>query len=174
VSGVTLAPAPAWTRFLAVGALGFVLQIGALTTLALAGVPTAIATAGAIEIAILHNFLWHERWTWPDRAKGRGAGERGARARFTCFLRFNGAAALVSLVGNVALTVWLVDGLGLPLAVGNAIAVAALAAINFLLADRWVFTSQAEAWDAGGPLAGDNHQDRLREEPNRWPVSPTL
>ena len=149
MNGATLAPAPAWTRFLLVGALGFVLQIGTLTTLALAGVPHALATAAAVELAILHNFLWHERWTWPDRAKGRSVGERGARARFTCFLRFNGATALVSLAGNVALTVWLVDGLGLPLAVGNAIAVTAQAAINFLLADRWVFRSQVEAWDDG-------------------------
>ena len=54
-------------RFAWVGAGGFVVQVAALHAFAAAGVPYAFATALAVEVAILHNFLWHERWTWADR-----------------------------------------------------------------------------------------------------------
>ncbi len=26
-----------------------------------------VATALAVEMAVLHNFFWHRRWTWADR-----------------------------------------------------------------------------------------------------------
>jgi len=56
-----------WRRlapFTAVGVLGFVVQLGALHALtAYAGWPWLAATLVSVELAVLHNFLWHERWT---------------------------------------------------------------------------------------------------------------
>src|ERR1035438_3026162 len=54
-----------WWRFNLVGIGGFALQLGMLWVLArLFGVHYLIATALAVEIAVLHNFAWHEAWTW--------------------------------------------------------------------------------------------------------------
>ena len=66
------------SRFLTVGAIGFVLQLGTLTLLTQAvGWPYEPATALAVALAVLHNFWWHERWTWRDRTA------TGPRARRT-------------------------------------------------------------------------------------------
>ena len=53
------------SKFVIVGCLGFVLQLLTLWALtSLAGWPWLPATAAAVEVAVLHNFVWHERWTW--------------------------------------------------------------------------------------------------------------
>jgi putative flippase GtrA len=122
-----------WTAFVAVGVLGFAVQLGALLLLARSGVPTLVATACAVEAAILHNFLWHERWTW------RSGATASAASVLTRLARFNGAAALVSIAGNVAITWMLAHRLGLSLPLANAAAVVVLSAMNFLIADRWIW-----------------------------------
>jgi hypothetical protein len=59
-----------WLKFNAVGALGVGVQLAVLLTLKsgfhLAYLP---ATALAVEVTVLHNFLWHERYTWADRVQ---------------------------------------------------------------------------------------------------------
>ena len=121
-------------RFAWVGAGGFVVQALTLHALAAAGLPYPVATALAVEAAILHNFLWHERWTWADRRAGPG--------RLARLLRFNGSAALISIGGNVALMALFVGSLGLPLLPANLLAVLTLSALNFLSADRLVFVTK--------------------------------
>ncbi len=121
--------------FLGVGAIGFAVQIAVLTMLtAWLHVPVPVATAIAVETAILVNFWWHERWTWRERAV------HGARAHR--LLRFHLANGLTSLVGNVAITTACVRLLAINPAVANAMAVAVLAAINYVAADRWVFAAR--------------------------------
>ena len=121
-------------RFAWVGAGGFVVQLLALYGLTAAGLSYPWATALAVEAAILHNFLWHERWTWADR--------RAAHGRWSRFLRFNGSAALISVAGNVAL-MWLFAGqLHVPLLAANLLAVLCLSLLNFLSADRLVFATK--------------------------------
>jgi len=133
-------------RFVWVGAGGFVVQAATLQGLvSLAGLDYSMATALAVEAAILHNFLWHERWTWADRSAPRTGGgtgpETGLRAkRWARFLRFNGLTAVVSIGGNVALMALLVGVLHAPLLVGMALSVAAVSVVNFTCADRFVFT----------------------------------
>ena len=72
-------------RFISVGAGGFVVHAATLQGLvSLAGVPYPLATALAVEASILHNFLWHERWTWADRlvpAEGEKALSRASLGR---------------------------------------------------------------------------------------------
>jgi putative flippase GtrA len=120
------------SAFVAVGLLGFGLQVTALAALTSpAGWHWLPATLAAVELAIVHNFLWHERWTWSDRAPGG--------AMLSRFLRFNAASGLTSLAGNAALMALLVGVAGVPPVPANGLAVAAIGAVNFALADRWVF-----------------------------------
>src|SRR5437870_891334 len=57
-----------FAKFAAVGAGGIIVQVITLAIL-LRAAPAhyLLATALAVEAAILHNFAWHMRWTWADR-----------------------------------------------------------------------------------------------------------
>lgn len=123
-----------WIAFIGVGALGFAWQIAALGAMThLAGVPYPLAAALAVELAILHNFVWHERWTWRDRqTSSMGA----ALARL---VRFNGASGVQSIAGNVLLTTLFVEALQLPVVGANVAAVLLMSGVNFAVADRFVF-----------------------------------
>ena len=57
-----------WLKFNSVGAIGIGVQLSVLTLLAgHLGLNYLLATALAVETAVLHNFVWHEKWTWADR-----------------------------------------------------------------------------------------------------------
>ena len=124
-----------WLKFYGVGALGFALQCGALFVLTHSGhhVGYLAATAGAVELAVLHNFAWHQRWTWKDRPSAT-KGDTWRR-----LAKFNVTNGLVSITGNLVAMAILVGRLGLPIAGANLISVAACSMCNFILADRIVF-----------------------------------
>lgn len=124
-------------RWLAVGALGLVVQLAVLALLVRAGLGAAVATALAVSVTIVHNFAWHERWTWRHRPA------RDVRQRVARFGRFGLLTAVASLVGAVVLTTWLADGLHVPLLVANVIAVLLVSVVNFLSAHFLVFTPTA-------------------------------
>ena len=84
-----------WLKFNAVGAVGIAVQLVALAVLKSGlHVPYLTATALAVETAVLHNFVWHELWTWRDR---RGAG----RSLMGRLVRFNLGNGLVSIIVNL-------------------------------------------------------------------------
>jgi putative flippase GtrA len=85
-----------------------------------------------VGLAVAHNFLWHWRWTWRDRAIPI-AGVPAA------FARFAGANGVVSLAGNVWLMFVLVGVAGLPPVGANLVAIAACGLVNYRLGDRFVF-----------------------------------
>jgi putative flippase GtrA len=89
-----------------------------------------LATALAVEVTVLHNFFWHERFTWSDRK---------TRDRFTRLLKFNLTTGFFSVAGNLAFTKLLVGTAGLNYLVANVISIAACSVINFFLNDRVVF-----------------------------------
>lgn len=131
-------------RFAVVGAGGFGLQLLALHALTnIVGVDYRVATVAAVEVAVLHNFIWHERWTW--------AGGEAATV-WTRLARFHAATAVVSIAGNVALTAAFVAAFSWPVLVANTAAVALLSLVNFALADRWIFASGTARM---GPRAPD-------------------
>lgn len=123
---------PRFVRFNSVGVAGFVLQIALLTVLVSLGVHYLIATALAVEAAVLHNFFWHERWTWADRPAG-------GRARLIRLARFHALNGAVSLVGNLLLMRLFVGALGIPAIPANLLSVLACAAVNYFGSDRVVF-----------------------------------
>ena len=122
-------------RFNVVGVLGFALQSGALFALTHCEHPLSYlaATAAAVELAVLNNFVWHQRWTWSDRPS---ATTRETLRRLAKFNITNGA---VSITGNLVLMSILVGRLGLPIAGANLASVVACSICNFFLADRIAF-----------------------------------
>jgi putative flippase GtrA len=119
-------------KFNGVGAIGFALQLGLLALLLHLGLHYLAATAIAVELTILHNFYWHERWTWRDRPAD-------APLRLRRLWRFHAANGLVSLTGNLVLMRLLVGLAGMPPLPANLLAVLACALINFTASDRLVF-----------------------------------
>src|SRR5712691_8306304 len=128
-------------RFNVVGVLGFALQSGALFTLTHREHPLGYlaATAAAVELAVLNNFVWHQRWTWSDRPSTT-TGETLRR-----LAKFNISNGLVSILGNLAFMSVLVGRLGLAIVLANLISVLACSLLNFILADRIAFTSYTNA-----------------------------
>jgi len=116
-------------RFNIVGVLGFGVQLAVLLALERAGWPLVPATLIAVEAAVLHNFVWHERWTWADVRAGTRPGR---------LARFHAANGFISLAGNAGLTAALAEA-GVPVAIANMCAVAVCAAANFAAAHLLVF-----------------------------------
>ena len=123
--------------FGAVGAIGFGVQIAAVAWLTrVVGWADGPATAAAVALAVLHNFLWHECWTWRDRTAAR----RGVVPRFA---RFTMIVGTTSVVANVFLTTAYGAVFGVTAVTANTLAVASMAVVNFVLADRAVFARAA-------------------------------
>lgn len=120
-------------KFSIVGAIGIAVQLGVLSAFRLTRLHYLVATAAAVECAILHNFLWHRRFTWADRARS------GASDFFISLCRFHLSNGLISLVGNLLLMRVLVGGLRMPLLRANVETISACFVANFLAGDRWVF-----------------------------------
>jgi putative flippase GtrA len=122
-------------RFNVVGIVGFVLQTGALFVLTHGAHPISYlaATAAAVELAVLNNFIWHQRWTWKDRPSAN----RGETLRR--LLKFNITNGAVSIIGNLVFMGILVGRLRLPITPANMASVAACSICNFFLADRIAF-----------------------------------
>jgi len=129
-------PAPVlcrWLKFNAVGAGGVLLQLATLALLKDGfGLHYLAATALAIEAALLHNFWWHERYTWADRKLNRS--DAGSR-----LLRFHFANGAVTLLGNMLLMWLLVEAAGMHYLLANIVTIVACALVNFLLSDLLVF-----------------------------------
>ena len=123
-----------WLKFNAVGAMGIGVQLGCLALLVSGlGMNYLPATALAVEAAVLHNFVWHERFTWKDRAAG---GPRGVAMRL---LRFHAGNGAVSILGNLALMRLLVGTLHLKYLLANGVTIALCALLNFALGEWFVF-----------------------------------
>jgi putative flippase GtrA len=117
-----------------VGMAGVAVQLAILGILtARTALPVALGTALAVEAALIHNFVWHQAWTWRDRP-ARSAGEVAAR-----LVRFHAVNGLVSLVGNVAITSILAAA-GLHPVLANLVAILACSMINFVAGERFVFS----------------------------------
>ncbi len=123
-------------KFSLVGALGIVVQLAALWLLTRVGVSYLLATALAVESAVLHNFLWHQHFTWIDRQEQ----ESGRR-----LLRFHLSNGAVSLIGNLLIMRVLVGILGIPSIPANLLSISLCALVNFLLSDQWVFMNSEQA-----------------------------
>lgn len=122
-----------WLTFNGVGAIGVAVQLATLTFLTrVAHLPVPVATLIAVELAILQNFAWHQRWTWSNRPAV------DSRDMLNRLARFHALNGLVSLIGNVLITTALVRLHADPI-VANSAAILACSLVNFLASDRLVF-----------------------------------
>ena len=128
-----------WLKFNAVGALGIAVQLAVLLALK-AGFHFSYlpATALAVEAAVVHNFLWHERYTWADRV------QPSWRKSLPRLMRFNLTTGTVSIAGNLALMKLMVDLAHLNYLLANAVAIALCSLANFLVSEEWVFERDAK------------------------------
>jgi putative flippase GtrA len=135
-------------KFNLVGLLGAALQLILICLLTKrVGLPTAAATLIAVELTLLHNFFWHQRFTWRDR-KPTGFRQAGSR-----LWRFHAANGAISLCGNMLLMYCFVERLKIPVAPATIGAIALCALVNFRLADRWVYASGAAAGECAKKTA---------------------
>ncbi len=123
-----------WLKFNLVGAIGIVVQLAVLGILnGVLRLDYLPATALAVEVAVLHNFLWHERFTWADRAS---VTRRQALLRL---VRFNLTTGAVSILGNLLLMRLLVGLAHLPSLAANLASIAGCSLVNFLVSEYIVF-----------------------------------
>jgi putative flippase GtrA len=123
-------------KFNLVGLLGAALQLLLLYVLTKCIHMSAFAaTPVAVEIVVLHNFAWHERFTWRDRQL------KNIRQRSARLLRFHAGNGLTSLLGNTMLAYFLVERLNAPVLPSAMGAIVICSLINFFVADRWVYAN---------------------------------
>jgi putative flippase GtrA len=125
-----------WLKFNLVGGIGIVVQLLMLVVLKTGlHLHYLVATALAVETAVVHNFLWHERFTWADRAG----------PSFVRFCKFNLTTGLFSIAGNLVMMRLLV-GLGhFNYLLANGITITVCSVINFLVSDGFVFAAAPPA-----------------------------
>ena len=123
-----------WLKFNLVGGIGIVVQFGMLFLLkTFLHLNYLAATALAVEVAVVHNFVWHECYTWADR------GVPTRRNSTRRLLQFNLTTGCVSIGGNLAMMRVLV-GIGhLDYLVANGVAIGLCSLANFLVSEEWVF-----------------------------------
>ena len=135
--GASQSPLARWMRFNFVGAIGIAVQFGALFLLkGVFQLEYLVATGFAVEAAVVHNFVWHEQFTWAERIRASGTRWQRSLRRF---LRFNLTAGAVSIIGNLALMKVMVGQAHMNYLLANAIAITLCSVANFLVSDGWVF-----------------------------------
>jgi putative flippase GtrA len=130
-----------FSKFNLVGAIGMAVQLSSLALFnRLAPGHYLVASAAALELTLLHNFVWHLHYTWPDR--------RHTAALLAQLVRFHLSNGMVSMLGNLALMRLLVRHVHLPVLASNAIAILCCSVLNFSLGNNWAFPT--------GPHATEN------------------
>ena len=118
-------------KFAVVGGAGVIINTSVLYLLSRwAGLPLVAASALAVELAAIANYLLNDNWTFAVRSPS-----------LRRFAKFN-TASLAGLALNV-LSVLVLTRLGLYFLVANLIGIAAGFAANYTLSVRWVWVREA-------------------------------
>lgn len=124
------------SKFCSVGAAGALVQLAALALFrTILKLHNLTATALAVETGVLHNFLWHERWTWNDRTAGDFSPWRIA-ARLA---RFNLTTGLISILAHLVSMRFFVGTLRIPYLPANVGAIVTASLANFLASEKLAF-----------------------------------
>jgi len=115
------------TKFVVVGGIGTVLNTLALLLFSRwVGLPLAAASALAVEIAAVSNYLLNDSWTFAARTP-----------TFRRFAKFN-VAVVMGLALNV-FTVWFLTRLGLYFLAANLVGIVAGFSVNYAFSVSWVW-----------------------------------
>ena len=98
-----------------------------------------VATGLAVELTVVHNFFWHERWTWRDRSSHD---KPGCWKRFLRFQITNGA---LSVGGNLIFMQVLVGIWAMNYTLANVVSITLCSILNFLASDHLVFQQSRRA-----------------------------
>ncbi|MBL1095197.1 GtrA family protein [Streptomyces coffeae] len=114
-------------RFAVVGGGGVLVNTAVLYVLYhWIGIPLLAASSIAVELAVVHNYVLNDRWTFAARARSAGR-----------FVKFN-----VSVLGGLAvnvLIVWSLVRAGMHLLLANCFGIGAAFAVNFATSTGWVW-----------------------------------
>jgi putative flippase GtrA len=123
----TRAKAGRAVRFGVVGCIGAAINTAVLYLLARGlGLPVPVASALAVELAVISNYLLNDRWTFATRSPS-----------LRRFAKFN-VASLAGLSLNV-MTVWLLARHGIYLLAANIVGIAVAFAANYAFSVAWVW-----------------------------------
>jgi dolichol-phosphate mannosyltransferase len=139
-------------KFYAVGAMGMAVHLTLLSLFVrVLQMHYQWATVFAVEAAVVHNFLWHRRWTWADRRVD------GAAATAARLVRFNLTNGLVSVLGNLFFMHLFAGLLRFDPIVASLLSIPPCALVNFLVSDRWVFLSPGSTprFTSNSPAVGE-------------------
>ena len=124
-----------------VGLAGMCVHLGTLSLFNKGfGMEPSVATALAVELAVLHNFAWHERFTWRDRCSVHWSEVAGR------LLRFNLTTGMISLLGTTAIVKYLVSAHQFHVFFANIIAIPCCSMLNFLASEVLVFRKAASGF----------------------------
>lgn len=116
-----------------VGITGIVVNMGILWILThFANIHYALASPIAIELSIINNFIWNDRFTWRGRRTAHNLNI------WHGLFRFNLVSWIAGSI-NWFLLVTFTEGLDLYYLWANLLAIALASAINFILNEKWTF-----------------------------------
>ncbi len=123
-----------WLKFNLVGVMGAAVQLAALSVLNRVWPRHYLASSSlALEVTLLHNFIWHIQYTWRDRSNP-------LRWQIQC-LRFHGSTGIVSLIGNLGLMRVFVHDAHLPVLLANLLTILCCSFANFYIGNQWAFNA---------------------------------
>lgn len=147
-----------WVLFYAVGAMGMVVQLSVLGILTRGlGLHFLVGTGLAVWVAILHNFLWHENWTWAERTCA------GRSHRWRRLARFHLSSGIVSLTGNLFLMQLFVSYCEMGQMPACLLSIAGCSILNFYASDRLVFSVAPDWSNALGLLDVSSGERTIHE-----------
>ena len=167
-SSLSLSRWASFIKFNVVGLSGVFVNEGALILLAASGMYYLSASALAVEISIVTNFIFNDLWTFRDRRHGHAAGR---------FLKFNGVM-LIGLVVNVAVLYAATEYLGIDYRVSNLAGIAVAALLRYWLSVKfaWIKREELSAEPPASRPAGisASRRGRPRTTPPPCPAPKTV
>ncbi len=127
-----------WSRFIKfniVGLTGVFVNEALLIVLASAGLYFVYASAIAIEVSIISNFVLNDFWTFRDRRHGRLA---------TRLLKFNGLM-IIGLIVNLAILYAGTSYLAINYALSNLVGIGAAFLVRYWLSVQYAWIKKEEA-----------------------------
>lgn len=129
-----------WMRFNAIGTMGVGVQLLLLYLLkGLFHLDSIVSTIVAVQCALIHNFFWHQRWTWKSNLPAT------RRESLRRFIKFNSSSGSISILGNLGFTSLIVQAVHLPYLISNLFAIMTCNIANFLLARNFAFRTASSS-----------------------------